>query len=223
MKDGQDGETLPTGMRNDGQRGIHRCGTARRDRSQRTKDTCQQRCAQKGDSLAHKVGYEGNSAQFYTAIFGKKDARQRIIGKAATDGKTIGNGALQHQEGNGSARPRPQDGGQRQQSHAGVERPKLALHIRVATYAHAHTQQQGTQGRHAHGTTAHSLRQHIGTATQYASRKEGYNNQATLHALAPPLRLTYSHNNMASTQLPKVAKPAIMAASTPKVGSEAIT
>lgn len=28
---------------------------------------------------------------------------------------------------------------------------------------------------------------------------------------------------MASTQLPKVAKPAMMAASTPKVGSEAIT
>ena len=100
-------------MRNDGQRGIHRCGTARRDGSQRTKEACQQRCAQKGDSLAHKVGYEGYGAQFDTAIFGKKDARQRIIGKATTDSKTIGNGALQHQEGNGSARPRPQDGGQR--------------------------------------------------------------------------------------------------------------
>ena len=167
MKDGQDGEPLPTGMRNDGQRGIHSSGATRRDGSQRTKEACQQRRAQKGDSLAHKISNKGNSAQFDTAIFSKKDARQRIIGKAATDGKTIGNGALQHQEGNGCARPRPQDGGQRQQRHAGVERPKLALHIRVTTYAHAHTQQQGTQGRHAHGATAHPLRQHIGTATQY--------------------------------------------------------
>ena len=107
MKDGQDGETLPTGMRNDGQRGIHRRGTARRDRSQRPKDTCQQRGAQKRDSLAHKIGYKGNGAQFDATIFGKKDARQRIIGKAATNGKTIGNGALLHQEGNGSACPRP--------------------------------------------------------------------------------------------------------------------
>ena len=125
VENGQDSEPLTTGMGDDGQRGIHGSGATHRDGSLRTKEACQQRRAQKGDSLTHKVGNKGNSAQFDTAIFGKKNARQRVVGKATADSKTIGKCALQHQEGNSCARPRPQDGGQWQQGYTGVERPKI--------------------------------------------------------------------------------------------------
>ena len=102
MKDGDNDEALSGALRDDGQGGVHRCGTARRDGSEVAEPSYHQRSTEQGHDFTGNIREQGYRTQFRSFIFGDEDARQRIVAEARTYRHTFRCAAMGEEQANQS-------------------------------------------------------------------------------------------------------------------------